>query len=661
VTASRASVRGEWSRGATVFGIAVVMTAIMSWPVLRAPHTVIFGNEIVGRHHDPFTVMQQFESGRVPRPYLQPLTDEVGMALATAIGPIPAYNAVVLFSFPLAAIAAYVLARYLSVGPLGAAAAAFVFAFSPAHLAHAAYHPHVAQIEWLPVYLLALFFSIDRPNPASVILLVASVAALVFSNFYGGFIGAVVTPVALGAYWAWSPRGGRTASGLLVPVGALMLVCVAAAYVVRAQEPSLWQSPEQFAFSAGDAARYGARWVSYVLPPVEHVWLGSAVRAVWDRANVGPGLLEQQVSLGWGVMGLAAIALYASARGRIERRISRSVSVALLLAVWAIAVSFAPPDGLPGLSTSTPSALLYSVAPMFRSYARFGTCAGLALAIAAGAGAEYLIGLARTTTGSTRAIARGSLAALLVLIAFEFCPVPWRFRDVLPTQGHRWLAARSSAVRALDCAPPTLSDASVPWLMGRSLAFMTAPFDDCADPDLVPKLAALGYTHVLERADSPRVTAELSQRDGLTLLHSFADSRVFGVSASAPPVLVVARSGFFDLEHDERDNWRWMTQSGFWVLRNMVGIETTTTLEIELSAFAVRRLVDVRYEGKPLTTLTVEPARERFTIGPFPVPPGDHQLAFVAREPATRPAPTFVTGDARPLTVMFARWRWVAG
>ncbi len=77
-----------------------------------------------------------------------------------------AYNWLVLLSFPLSAAAAYLLARHLALSPAGALLAALLFAFSPFHLAHAAYHPHIAQTQWLPLYLLALWRCLDEATLA---------------------------------------------------------------------------------------------------------------------------------------------------------------------------------------------------------------------------------------------------------------------------------------------------------------------------------------------------------------------------------------------------------------------------------------------------------------------------------------------------------------
>ena len=138
--------------------------------------------------------------------YSQPVTDVTGALLARVSGPVAAYNWLVLLSFPLAAAAAYLLARYLALSPAGATVAAMAYAFSPFHLAHAAYHPHIAQTQWLPLYLLALWCCLDDASPAAVGFLAAATIAVTLSNFYGGLIAAVITPVAVAAYWLASRR-----------------------------------------------------------------------------------------------------------------------------------------------------------------------------------------------------------------------------------------------------------------------------------------------------------------------------------------------------------------------------------------------------------------------------------------------------------------------
>lgn len=64
-------------------------------------------------------------------------------------------NLTILASFPLSAVGAYYLCRYLGGGVLGGLLGGFIFAFNPWHVAQALHHAHVASIEFLPWFVLS--------------------------------------------------------------------------------------------------------------------------------------------------------------------------------------------------------------------------------------------------------------------------------------------------------------------------------------------------------------------------------------------------------------------------------------------------------------------------------------------------------------------------
>ena len=232
-----------------------------------------------------------------------------------------AYNWLVLLSFPLSAAAAYLLARHLALSPAGATVAAMAYAFSPFHVAHAAYHPHIAQTQWVPLYLLALWRCLDDASPVAVGFLGMATVGVTLSNFYGGLIAAVMTPVAVGAYWFARARTAKDAARrLVVTIGALALLSVAGLAYVWWTARSVLVDAAAFAFPPGDVFRYSAKWWGYLVPPVAHPLLGDLARRIWIASGVREGLLEQQVSLGWGVVALGAVRDVLLARPRSTAR-----------------------------------------------------------------------------------------------------------------------------------------------------------------------------------------------------------------------------------------------------------------------------------------------------------------------------------------------------
>ncbi len=323
-----------------VFCAAAVLTLVMAAPVILHPTTRLFGNEIVGRHHDPFTVMAQWQSSLNPRVQMQVATDWPGMALTRIVGPVAAFNMVILASFPLAALAAWLFTSYLTSSRTAATFAALAFAFSTFHVAHAAYHPHVAQVGWMPLYLLALWMAIDRFTVFRGVMLIGSAALVGLSNFYGALIAAVLTPVVVIARALVGPRGEELARTvvtltMLALAGAAFVYLLAPGILTGRLDPS-------WAFPYADLKLYGARWWAYGMPGVEHPTMGTWARSFFTAHGVHEALLEQQLAPGWPILLLALIALGVWLRGAGDRSLFRAIPALLLVAVTAFICSLAP-------------------------------------------------------------------------------------------------------------------------------------------------------------------------------------------------------------------------------------------------------------------------------------------------------------------------------
>jgi hypothetical protein len=668
---------GRAAEVAGVLALAVIVTVVIAAPVLRAPSERVFGMETVGRHHDPFTAMAQF-GGRIGVGiYSQPITDIVGALLARLSGPVAAYNWLVLLSFPLSAAAAYLLARHLALSPAAATIAAMAYAFSPFHVAHAAYHPHIAQTQWLPLYLLALWRCLDDSSLIAVGFLGAATLAVTLSNFYGGLIAAVITPVAVVAYWPVMHRSHpRSMRRLVITVGSLVLIAACgmayASYAARA----VVVNPAAFAFPRADLFRYSAKWWSYLVPPVEHPLLGGIAHRVWNAVGVREGLLEQQVSLGWGIIALGLIAAFRWAlpatgparlaevhstiegeqRGVRDRQPASLASVPLLvlIAVAALVCSLSPERVIGAFTFVRPSALLYNVVPMFRSYARFGALVQLMAALLAGVGVDYL-----RQAGTRRA--RIASLVLVTLAAGEYAVAPWAlWRDVLPTTAHRWVTRQPGRVRALDCTPFSRDSEPIRWLSGDRVTSQGNSTNDCKEPNLPQKLAAFGYTHLLVRRDTPdgQWFATHPAVDGLRVAADFDDGRVFAVTARTPAIYTATMTGFFPREHETEWTWRWMGKNAAWTIVNTSAQPIVTTLAVELSAFHRPRRIQLLLDGCQVQTIVVEPSRRIYQVGPLTVGSGGHELVFHPAEEPTAAGQVINNGDRRRLSLALGTWHW---
>ena len=646
---------GRAAEVVAVSALALVLTLALAAPVLRAPSERIFGMELVGRHHDPFTVMQQIDRPEVGSLHSQPFTDIPGALLARASGPVAGYNWLVLLTFPLSAVAAYLLARHLTLAPTSAALAGIAYAFSPFHLAHSAYHPHIAQTQWMPLYFLALWRCLERSTPATFGLLAVSIAGVVLSNFYGGLIAAVLTPVAIGAHWMFKSRGERSSPRRLsVTTGTLALIAAAGVGYAWYAASAAAVNPAAYAFTRDELFLYSAKWWSYLVPPVANPVLGRFAERIWSAAGVGDGLLEQQVSLGWGVVALGVFAVCTWAVRRPAPALLTAVPVLAAVAMVALICSLSPEWPVGGVTLTRPSALLYDLAPMFRSYARFGVVVQLMAVLLAAAGAERLW-RARMTS------ARITCAVLVALAAGEYAVwAPALWRDVWPTAAHRWVAAQPDRVLAVDCAPMGAQPDSLQWLSAGRIVPQPSDLEDCTEPKLADKLSAAGYTHVLVRLDTDvgRRLAGGPAPEGLQRAARFADAEVFVVTAAPPVVHTGLMTSFYPREHNETWTWRWMGSAASWTIVNRSRSTVRVSGSLEIVAFDGPRRLTLFLDGTEVQTLTVPEQRRTHVVGPLSLSPGIHDLAFHSAEPPTIADNVLKNGDRRAVSFGVGAWEW---
>ena len=636
-----------------ILAAATAITVVAAGSVVAHPTERIFGAEIVGRHHDPFTVIRQFSgTASVGGPYLQPATDWTGQLLATVLPPVAAYNLIVLLTFPLAAWFAYLLAFELTGSRFGSVVAALVFAFAPVHVAQAAYHPHIAQVQWIPLYFLALWRAVHELTWRRALALLAAGAVAVLANDYHVLLLAAVTPVAALLFWSVPARDGVPSRVRdLISTAALLAVPALAAYAwLRYAVPSAFAIPA----ARNDLFLYSAHGWSYLVPPVSHPLAGAWARDAWARVGGVDGILEQQVFVGVSVIALSLIALLRAAAGP-ARRLTWSLAG---IAAFALLCSLSPEQRLFGVTVSRPSALLYVLMPMFRSYARFAFVAQLALAVLAGMGAASL-----WYTRRARVVA----VALLALLIAEYWPFHAGARDVLPTSAHRYLTTQlgpSTATMAetapvFDCTRFALAEHQTPWLAGFDIGYLSPAVDDCGAPALAPTLAALGYRFVIVRGDTPeRAALNRASSDELTRVFHADDADVLTVTAEPARVYVTDVQGLLPREYDEARSWRWMGSPAQFTLINATSDTVSGSFTIDAAAFATPRHLVVTIDGAEQSAQPVAMEMTTVSVGPIALTPGPHLVTLASVEPAVSPRSAGIGRDPRALSLQLFDWRW---
>ncbi len=369
-----------------------------------------------------------------------------------AFGLIPAYNAVVLFSFAAGGLGAYLLARQVlgpGAGRLAPFLAGVVFTFSPYHVAHLLGHMQLIALEWIPFFALYLVRTTERlrRRDAAMALLFLSLVAL--CDWYYVMYCAILTAIVV--VWravdlARKRRAGGVANrralqgiGLVAGVwlawgvvfSPLLAPMVGEALRYNFMQPN----PEQFRILSADL-------LAFVTPQEFHPVWGEWAR---ERAQVFLATVsEHQVFAGFATLALAALgALFH--RGR---RLGVWVAVALVFFVLSLGPVLhvgGETDVLPGgRELPLPYGLLQGLPflNISRSISRFDAVIMLALGVLAAGGLAWLRGRTGATAG------RWIGVAAIAVVAFEFLPAPYPMSPPDTPPWYRTLARdeRSGAV-----------------------------------------------------------------------------------------------------------------------------------------------------------------------------------------------------------------------
>ncbi len=321
------------------------------------------------------------------------------------------YNALFLFAYALAFVGAYLLARELGIGWLGAAAAGAAFAYAPWKLSQNG-HLHVLSSGGIPLALFLLLRGYRRRSPATVIagwLVVAWQMTLGFTlGLQLAYLLVVLAVVFAVAIWkTWLPRPGRrVVVATVLGVAAFVLVSglMARPYMrVLDAHPESRRIPEYVdSFSPRPRSFFAA-------PEESKPWgrITSRARASLEAPD------EESLFPGLAVSVLVLFGLFGSVLSRPLR-----IGLAAGVAVCAV-LSLGVRDVDGAQRYLTPYRFLFDFAPGWdgvRTPGRINTLTSLGLALLAGAGVCVVARLLERRRGARFASAAAGVLVGVILL-----------------------------------------------------------------------------------------------------------------------------------------------------------------------------------------------------------------------------------------------------
>lgn len=562
-------------------------------------------------------------------------------------GPLAAYALAAILGFALSGFCTYLLGLRLSQNWIGALAAGLVVVLAPAHLVRFVdgQLEHVT-LQWVPLYLLALWHATERPTWRSGVWLALTVALVSYTSWYHALFCALMTL----AWLVWHSAARRTLWPLLRPwMLALPLIPLLLLPIVPSLLQGAADSRRGVEHWREQAQLYSADLVDLVLPSAHHPLWGPPIFAYQQALHpesagwvVTPGYIALALAL-IGVIrcrparvwGLLALVLYLFALGESLRIGGMETGVPLPVA-WLIA-------NLPGLGFG---------------HRRFiaATVALVPLAAAAAYGAQVL---------AQHLPARFSTIMLLLVGAvwlFENAPPPMQvYRDDtspvyatlrdrpgaildLPLYA-RGLDVRSATLRSqMTHGRPQLAgyvarDPEYPLGLGGPLIGQVSR-QGCTPAGVVPDdpqivADAFAYYEITAVVLHPERIAREQQRDcvretleanGFVADQQAGNVTVFSVPPGTPRPFLFLGTGWLTLERDGTRAWRWMTDAGRLYLVNTHAEPRVVGVRLRVQSFAQPRLVEVWLNGRFSGRMQVDAVPGRVYTVLIPARPGENEI-----------------------------------
>ncbi|MDE1851822.1 MAG: hypothetical protein KGH69_04010 [Candidatus Micrarchaeota archaeon] len=351
-----------------------------------------------------------------------------------------AYNVLFFTSFALSGIFMFMLSEHFIRNRHAAFLAGLVYAFSPIHIAHAYAHLDWTIIEWIPLYALLLFKTVEEKRFEYPLLAGLSLVLVSFmGDLQQGVLVAFFTITTLAIMLAMK----RYREMLLNVQTVTRLAVIPLSFLVIASPFLVFILPnvgsQLGTAQAGTSTISSMLWsndlASFFLPGyyngIFHGLSASYAGKIYSLTIAGatslPDIAERTSYVGYSVLALILIAIYYDYK---HHKLRNSVLWIVTLAVYAL-LSLGPYLQVYSNATTIPGIYaLYSHIPIFnliREPGRFDIVATVALAILAAMGFSH-ISKNRSKTDSLKYMA---IIAVIILIEYNGMPLSGSFANSL--------------------------------------------------------------------------------------------------------------------------------------------------------------------------------------------------------------------------------------
>jgi hypothetical protein len=419
-----------WKTTALIGLAYIVVVVLMTWPAIR-----YLSQQLVGNNEDTWIffwnnwwLREALTSGQSPfqTPYLfypagtsliahsnSFLNSFLAFLLEPLIvGPVAAYNLVLLSGLWLGALGMYLLVKEITSHVLASFLAGFVFAFAPYHLSQIMAHAHLGSVHWWPFYALFLGRTLRDGRWRDAVAAGIFGALTIWSGLQLGLFLAIWTIVYLlwflGHRWADAVGDKQFMIHTIGRIGLIGLVALVVSAPILRGVIGNWSILADNSGVFDESLQKQTDLLAYLVPPIYNPLWGDQFPDLFERFGFN-GTFRPY--LGFAVLALALAAVW---QWRKEARFWLISACLWLLLAAGPALRL---NGIVYEQLLLPYRWIATTFPIsaIRAPDRFNLLLVFSVAVLAGTGAAYL---------ARHHLWRWAIVPLGLLVVIEYLPIP---------------------------------------------------------------------------------------------------------------------------------------------------------------------------------------------------------------------------------------------
>lgn len=384
-----------------------------------------------------------------------------GVLFGSLTNDVTSYNLLILLSFVISGVGAYLLVRELTGNINAALLASVVFAFCPYRMAQIAGHLQLAGTGWIALsfYFLERTLKTRSIKDGALLGLMLSLTAL-SAWYYAYMVGLGLVLYTIVRLWQTANDAAKRTPTIvhrlsslvrpyLKPLAAGVVVFLLLGGIAAIPSLRLW-AQGGLTHSAKAADEHSAAPLDYVIP--------NQLQPVWGepfmRAHANQNIIESNLYLGLVAVIIMIAGWVVRRRARLPalRAAAAWLTLLIVAGVLSLGLTLHDTNGQAQFQFGPlplPGQLLFDWLPFYssmRAYARFGVLVALAVAVLVGVAWTYI--LQTRPHASTGKFAPNQLtlfAILFVLVDLWTSPYSWGTSRVEPSETARFLSAQPQA------------------------------------------------------------------------------------------------------------------------------------------------------------------------------------------------------------------------